>query len=280
MRQLPLDQVTLLAVDTRSPGLAAQALRRSMAQAEFAHALLLTHQPPAGLGGAGLEVVDIGPIPSAAAYSHFVLHRLLPFVDTSHVLVTQWDGFVLDAGAWTDEFLACDYIGAVWPEQPPALAVGNGGFSLRSRRLLQATAGLAWPDEHPEDAALCRAHRTEIEALGLSFAAPALARRFAFENEAPRGPCFGFHGSYHLPQVLDETTLARWLDELPDAFFRGRDARRLARALLGARMTRTAQALIARRRAAGRNDPQTRCLGAVASLGTALGLGRPLDGRA
>jgi hypothetical protein len=271
-----LDRVTLVAVDTRAPALAAQALRRSMSAVRFARALLLTHEAAASLGGDGLEVIDIGPISSAAAYSQFVLHGLLPFVDTSHVLVTQWDGFVLDATAWDDAFLQHDYIGAVWPEQPAALSVGNGGFSLRSRRLLEATAHLRWSDEHPEDEALCRRHRAEVEALGLRFAPPSLARRFAFENEPPRGPAFGFHGCYHLPRALDETTLGRWLDALPDAFFRGRDARRLAKALLRARMLHTASALVERRRAAGRDDPQTRLLGALARAGTVLGLGRAL----
>ena len=261
-----LDRVTLLAVDTRAPALAAQALRRSMSAARFARALLLTHEAPASLGGDGLELVDIGPIDSSAAYSRFVLHGLLPFVDTSHVLVTQWDGFVVDANAWDDAFLQYDYIGAVWPEQPESLSVGNGGFSLRSRRLLEATAATRWPDEHPEDEALCRRHRAEVEALGLCFAPPSLARRFAFENEQPRGPAFGFHGCYHLPRVLDESTLLGWLDALPDPFFRSRDARRLARALLARRMASAARALLQRRLAAGRRDPNTRLLAWTAAV--------------
>ena len=95
---------------------------------------------------------------------------------------------------------------------------------------------------------------------------PELARRFAFENLAPRGPTFGFHGCYHLPGVLDEATLAGWLDALPDGFFRGRDARRLARALLRHRMPRLASALLARRRAAGMYDAKTRSLAWVAGV--------------
>lgn len=266
MQKLVLDGVTLVAVDTRSPGMAAQALRRSMAQVRFARALLLTHGADPALGGDGLDLVDIGPITSAAAYSHFVLHRLLPHVHTPHVLVTQWDGFVRDATAWRDEFLQYDYLGAPWHDQPAGLSVGNGGFSLRSRRLLEATAAVQWPDEHPEDEALCRTHRAEMEATGLRFAPPELARRFAFENLAPRGPTFGFHGCYHLPGVLDEATLAGWLDALPDGFFRGRDARRLARALLRHRMPRLASALLARRRAAGMYDAKTRSLAWVAGV--------------
>lgn len=257
----------MCAVDGRSPQLAAQALRRSMAQVEFARVLLLTHGVPAGGSGPGIEVVDVGPVDSGAAYSHVVLRRLPSLIDTAHVLVTQWDGFVRDAGAWRPEFLEWDYIGAPWPEQPAAWQVGNGGFSLRSQRLLQAGLDPLIIQEHPKDVMLCRIYRAALEAHhGLRFAPPALARQFAFENSRPPGLCFGFHGPYNLPQLLDEPTLQTWLAQLPDAFFRSRDARRLARALLARRMPRAAQQLVARRQAAGRTDPNTRLLGLAARL--------------
>jgi len=265
--RLQLPQVTLCAVDGRSPGLAAQALRLSMAQVDFARVLLLTHGVRPGEAGPGIDVVDVGPVDSGATYSHIVLRRLPALVDTSHVLVTQWDGFVRDAAAWRPEFLEWDYIGAPWPEQPAALQVGNGGFSLRSQRLLQAGLDPLIEQEHPEDLMLCRSYRAALEAAhGLRFAPSDLARCFAFENRRPAGACFGFHGPYNLPQVLDEATLQSWLAQLPDVFFRSRDARRLARALLARRMPRAAQQLIARRRAAGRNDPNTRLLGLAARL--------------
>jgi hypothetical protein len=100
---------------------------------------------------------------------------------------------------------------------------------------------------------------------GVRFAPPSLARRFAYENESPRMPTFGFHGPKNLPAVLDAATIERWLDRLPDDFFRSRDARRLARALLAHRMAGVASRLIARRQSAGRRDAQTRLLGALAT---------------
>ncbi len=267
MSRLPLAQVTLCAVDTRSPALAAQALQRSMAGIRFGRVLLFSHGWSPDRALPGIEVVPIDPIRSGAEYSHFVLRQLPAHIHTSHVLITQWDGFVIDADAWSDEFLVHDYLGAVWPDQPAGRSVGNGGFSLRSRRLLAAGLDPRITETHPEDQMLCRTHRELLEREhGVSFAPPALARRFAFENEAPRGPTFGFHGPYNLPRVLDEGTLSQWLDAMPDDFFRGRDARRLARSLLTHGMPATAQRLLQRRRAAGRNDPNTRLLGAAASL--------------
>ncbi|MDE2080601.1 MAG: hypothetical protein KGI90_04550 [Burkholderiales bacterium] len=268
---LALPQITLIAVDTRAPALAAQSLRHSMSGTDFARVMLFTHACAAadpGLERAGIEGIAIDPLSSGADYSRFMLRELARHITTSHVLVTQWDGFVVDPRAWRDEFLQWDYLGAVWPDQPAGRDVGNGGFSLRSRRLLVAAAAdPAITRMHPEDEVLCRTHRAHLErAHGIRFAPAPLARQFAFENEAPRGPCFGFHGPYHLPRFLDEATLQRWLAELPDAFYLGRDARRLARALLAQRMPVTAQQVLRRRAAAGGGARHTRLLGLAAAL--------------
>ena len=263
---LALPQVTLVAIDTRAPALAAQSLLRSLAQVDFGRAILFTNAwlPPMVLPG--IEIIDIAPIHSGAEYSQFVLRELPLYIRSSHVLVTQWDGFVTHAAAWRDEFLVHDYIGSVWPEQPAACNVGNGGFSLRSRRLLMAGMDPHITQTHPEDEVLCRTQRRYLEQRhGVSFAPAALARRFSFENEKPGAVAFGFHGPYHLPRFFDEATMALTLKAMPDAFFRSRDARRLARALLAQRMPGTAQQLVRRRQAAGMNDGKTWLLGVAAA---------------
>ena len=266
MTRLSLAQVTLCAVDTRTPALAALSLQRSMAGIDFGRVVLFTDgwTPPHALPG--IELVQIPTLRSAADYSQFVLRELQAHVHTSHLLVTQWDGFVLDAAAWTDEFLRFDYVGAVWPDERAGQAVGNGGFSLRSTRLLAAGMDPRITETHPEDKVLCRDYRSLLETVhGVRFAPIELARRFAFENEAPRGAPFGFHGPCNLPRVLTEGQLLDVVQQLPDEFFRSRDARRLARALLMHRMPAAAQLLLQRRRAAGRNDINTRVLGWLAT---------------
>jgi Protein of unknown function (DUF5672) len=262
---LDLSQVTLVAVDTRAPGLAAQSLQRSMAQINFGRVLLFTHAWATPEVLPGIETVDCGPIRSGEDYSRFILHKLPAHIHTAFVLVTQWDGFVVDAAAWRDEFLTYDYIGAVWPDEAAAQQVGNGGFSLRSRRLLDAGLDPHIQQLHPEDRVLCRTHRAWLQVKhGVRFAPPDVARRFAFENEAPSGATLGFHGPHNLPRVLDEATLSSWLDALPTEFFRSRDARRLARALLARRMPITAKRLLQRRAAAGRTEPSSRVLSLLA----------------
>jgi hypothetical protein len=92
--------------------------------------------------------------------------------------VVQHDGYVLNGGAWTDDFLKYDYIGAPWGG---VNLVGNGGFSLRSRRLLEACSRMDG-EPHPEDDFICRRHRKDLENLGMRFAPKELADRFAVEG--------------------------------------------------------------------------------------------------
>jgi hypothetical protein len=265
---LALPSVTLCAVDTRTPELAMAALLRSMGEVRFGHALLLSDRrvgahPGLGIASEGLQRVEQRLIPtltSAAAYSLFVLKELPTHIDTSHALLAQWDGFVADARAWRPEFLQYDYIGAPWAKAPPGQDVGNGGFCLRSRALMQAVRGLC-PLTHPEDACIAQTHRFTLETqFGLRFAPATLARHFAFENERPEAPCFGFHGMRNLHRVLSADLAAQWFGQLPAALFSGRDAYKTARDLLNDQQFDLCRAVLAKRKASGARDLKTRWL--------------------
>lgn len=257
----PLPQVTLVAVDTRSPELALRALSHSSLHLDFARCLLLTHGAPGLTLPPHIEAVDIGPIRSSAEYSRWILASLLEHVQTSHVLVTQWDGFVCDPSAWDDAFLDADYLGAPWGKAPQGFLVGNGGFSLRSRRLLeclQAPAARAlW--HHPEDVCIGQTLRPLLEAeFGIRFGSLDMARRFACENEPPPGPCFGFHGVFNLHRALDSSALCGMVQQLPAGFANSRDGFKWARALLQAGMPAPAWSLLQQRLAGGATDWRTR----------------------
>jgi Protein of unknown function (DUF5672) len=270
--RLPLQQVTLVAVETQLPVLAAEALLRSMAQVDFARVLLFAHEwvPPRVIRG--LEVVDIPPLPTPSDRSYFVLRQLPAHIRTSHALLVQWDGFVTNPEAWGPEFLTFDYLGAPWPGLPEGRNVGSGGFSLRSRHLLVAGQNPRWPEWHPDDEVLCHSHREALEReRGVHFAPSDIAQRFAAGAQMQRRPSFGFHGAHHLARVLDEPTLQRWLGLLPDEFFLGADARRLARALLLHRRPALLRQLLERRKAAGEMDTESRLLGTATSIMGLLG---------
>lgn len=217
MTRRSLPQVTLCCIDStlRLPW-ALKALQRCIDQIEFGDAFLCTDA--ASLGGrslpAGVRWIEIEPLRSIEAYSEFVIKSLATHVRTSHVLIVQWDGFVLNSAAWSDEFLLYDYIGAPWNHIPEPHAVGNGGFSLRSLRLLQALESPAIVPSHPEDVCICVTYRALLESQGLRFAPTALARRFAVEDDPLSPQVFGFHGPYHLPAVLEPSQTLAFVESL------------------------------------------------------------------
>ena len=192
-----LDSVTLVAVTGVALCATLDALRASMAQADFADILLLSHEPPNGDTN-GIDWRQIDPITSRHDYSRFMLRDLAGHISTSHALCVQWDGYVLDGGAWDPKFLDYDYIGAPWPHFGDGFNVGNGGFSLRSRRLLEACAGLPLDRPLLEDVIICRRYRLPLEAQGIRFAPEEVARRFSYERTSAQGDEFGFHGSFNL----------------------------------------------------------------------------------
>lgn len=213
--RLSLPQVTLCAVSSVNVAATVAALEASLAQIDVAAALLLTDSPVKP-DHPGIRVVPIAPITSSQVYSDFLLTQLVDHVDTSHCLIIQWDGHVLDASHWDPDFLAYDYIGASWPQFVDGHDVGNGGFSLRSRCLMQLCRDPAFKASHPEDVAISRVNRDWLEAEGMRFAPRALADRFAAERAGDVAASFGYHGAWLMPAALGTEcfwTLYRGLDD-------------------------------------------------------------------
>ena len=209
---LDLPDVTLCAVDCVTPVLAGAALDRCMRQVRFGRALLLSDVA----APTGAEWVKIQRLDSIGAYNEFMLRRLIEHVQTPYLLVVQWDGFVIDPSAWRHEFLGYDYLGARWPWHPSGSDVGNGGFSLRSRRLLEALASPGFQyGNAPEDDLICRHNRPWLEQVhGISFAPAEVADQFAYERGEPQRPTFGFHGLFNLWRHLDDSEVLGMLAQL------------------------------------------------------------------
>ena len=205
-----LPDVTLVAIDgTVNPGATAASLAAAAARMAFARTLLLSPvRPPDGVTGAATaEWIEI-PRLTLKGYNQFCLADLHRFITTSHCLTVQSDSRIVNPGAWNDGWLALDYIGAPWPpgHTGTPYRVGNSGFCLRSRRLLQATASLpndsyVWrgrvKPSSRDDVITCVMYRAHLEELGLRFAPVDVAARFAFESATPESPAlsdqFGTH---------------------------------------------------------------------------------------
>lgn len=201
-RRIQLPAVTLCAVTTVNLAATLAAMRRCLDRADFAEAILFSNTPP-GAAHPDIRHVPIDRLVSGADYSRFVMKRLEPHIGTSHCLLIQWDGFVVDAEAWDDRFLEFDYIGSVWPQFDDGHVVGNGGFSLRSRKLLAALGSDEFAAVHPEDVSIGRTYRGRLESEhGIRFADAETAQRFAFERRSSATPSFGFHGVFNMIEVL------------------------------------------------------------------------------
>jgi len=151
------------------------------------------------------EGVQIKVLPkeySLHSYSYLVVKELNEFVDTDFVMLFQNDGFIDNVDNWTDRFLDYDYIGAPWWYKDHN-NVGNGGFSIRSKKLLETLAN----DKHiekvvPEDHHICRTYGDYLtENHGIKFAPEELALRFSVEHGHYKNQ-FGFHGSWQLEAYL------------------------------------------------------------------------------
>ena len=243
---IDLDNVSLVCVETRRIGLAVFALQQCLRRARFKECLLLSpHAPPLP---EGIRHVPIADITSVAAYSDFIIRDLARYFSGSHVLIVQWDGFILDATRWDAGFLDYDYIGAPWPDAHRT--VGNGGFSLRSRRLLEALRDIAPVSTHPEDACICIEQRQPLDARGIRFAPTGLADGFAWEAPEPSWSTFGFHGFFNFHRVMPEPELIDYLRMCDDGILFSVPARRLLKGCYRSGM-RDAAREITRRRMSG-----------------------------
>jgi tetratricopeptide (TPR) repeat protein len=241
---LDLPGVTLCCIDTANHALASRALRRSAVGIGYARTLFLTDRL---LDEPGIEVRTIAPLASRDDYSRFVLASLLDHVDTPHVLLVQWDGYALNPAAWRDDFLDCDYIGAKWFWAPEGQRVGNGGFSLRSRRLLEALRDPRIVLTEAEDVTICRTFRTLLERdHRIRFATESLADQFAFEAAYPIGLPFGFHGLYNFCRVVPEDELAALVVRFTPAIARSPQLAQLGRNCLALGQWRAAAAIFQR----------------------------------
>jgi hypothetical protein len=155
--------------------------------------------------------VECPHVSSHVMYSIFMLKEIYKYVDTKYMLVVQSDGFILNPDSWDESWKQYDYIGPLFNQWD---VVGNGGFSFRSRALMEFTSTLfpAWDITKEgadiiqsrmscyEDGAISLNHKEIVETNGFKIAPPEIGGKFAaggnkteaYFHDRP----FGFHGCW------------------------------------------------------------------------------------
>jgi hypothetical protein len=188
-----INDTTLVCVDCLNIDGAIRALKISQSYCDFDCVKFLTSADVD-------DCVKIPEIKSIDEYSFFCLRELYKYIDTRYALIVQHDGFVLNPDNWDDKWYGFDFIGANinricfrgLPSDHPYFDGGNGGFSFRSKALMDyvgINGGMNDMDRH-EDASICVKMGLELYDSGFKFSNDP---KFS-ENGAWYGSAFGYHG--------------------------------------------------------------------------------------
>jgi hypothetical protein len=161
------------------------------------------------------RVVPIEEINNGLVYSMFYIKELWKYVDTPLALTFHSDAFILNPSAWEDEFLEYDYLGPPWQHPSSPLIGGNGGFAIRSRRLLEYVGKnyeKIGGHYEPEDLWVCETARAYLEKEGMRFAPRELALRWGIEGNE-RGVVWNGQFGWHNNRSTD---ISKWLDAHPE----------------------------------------------------------------
>ncbi len=223
MAKIKLDNITLLALGSTQIKENLAALQFSMRAIDFGAVKFISHEQPTEVPrGIQYEKFNDFKNISYKEFSYYCIYKLIEHVETEFMLMIHPDGFVINPDSWTDEFMEWDYIGAPWPLMDTAFIdpfgknqrVGNGGFTLRSRKVLEVPQIEKIPFEvnegtfykhmnagaYNEDGNICVHNRHLFEKHGVQFAPVEVAAQFSHEIPVPetkdiKKP-FGFHRYY------------------------------------------------------------------------------------
>jgi hypothetical protein len=221
---LNLDTVTLVSINTLNAEQSLKALEYSCRNINFSKILLLSNEK---FNHPYIQTELINKINNIEEYNKFCISELVNFIETDFCLIIQSDGFILNEKLWDNEYLKYDYIGAPWNKFHSTEAlfrcnlinhfsyntipyiVGNGGFSLRSKKILKEISLLHKENfSIPEDNVFSVLYRKELAEKNIKVAPLSIAKKFAIEHilddQHALIETFGFHGKLaHLNHYLN-----------------------------------------------------------------------------
>ena len=205
---IDLKDVTLLAISSiRIPGMI-QSLEICSKEINFGVIKLISHERPNFLPEY-IQFEQCSQIKDIDDFNYYMFLEMGKHVSTSHCLIVQDHAYILNPEKWNNAWLNYDYIGSPWrivensyiSNDYTRSRVGNGGFSLRSKKLLDLPKKMGWNLREEqgwknEDGNICCYWKKEMLSKGIKYAPLELAVHFGFENVIEENKYikpFGFH---------------------------------------------------------------------------------------
>ncbi len=215
--------LTIVAIDTAYPELTRAAIDQAIKVTDAKNVLLFSNNDIyPGSKWIKIDAID------QVEYSRIVLKDIGSYIETDHFMCIQYDGMPIDGNFWDDDYLKYDYIGAPWPWGPANRRVGNGGFSVRSRKLALACQDPKIVFNPPgfgdtnymEDLHICVMYADYLESQGIKYAPVELAKKFSAEIPGGKFDTYGFHGTLCLPHYLSDDHMKLYIDHMTERQFR------------------------------------------------------------
>jgi len=197
---LELENVTLYQINCVDSIAAVNTIKYSIDEVQFKEVLLFSDIKPDNL----IDDITFHKILKLThdTYNKFTFKHLSDYITTDFCLCIGFDGFIINPHLWEDTFFDYDYIGAPWPVRPWNVKnrVGNGGFCLKSKKLIELSSKLDLSNrEEHDDVLITNTYMEYFINNGCRFAPIDVAARFSLEMPIPEVEydlrnCFGFHG--------------------------------------------------------------------------------------
>jgi len=216
------DTITYVIVDTTQHELTQRALLRSQNAFPLKNVVVFSDKEEPWTA---TKFIRINKIQSMSDYNRILLQDVVQHLETEYCLIIHYDGFVINPDIFSKLFLCYDYVGATWAHRKH-YNVGNGGFCLRSRRIMEIVANNFKNHDFnvPEDHLIARNYRAILEdKFEIRFAPADVANHFSQETIQQPWPTFGFHGNVWLPVVYQEN-LKELFETMNPTLSPGKDA--------------------------------------------------------
>jgi hypothetical protein len=199
---IELNNVEIISINTHMPENSVKAIKYSCEDIRFNNKKIFSHRLPQNISD-DIQFVEIPKFIERRDYSEFVLKHLYKYIDSDYVLTIHDDGFIINPHLWNDDFLKYDYIGAPWPGEigQNEGRVGNGGFCLKSKRLVDFFKDIDCESGH-DDWTIGVIYYKFLKENGFKIAPVEIAMKFSLESvirecDFDLNNTFGFHGRRH-----------------------------------------------------------------------------------